>query len=149
METIKNNSISILKDLIYLSSRGRQLFNSACNEINENHLREALKNFTDQLEESTAKLKSEVVRLGGDWKGFYNPQEHVTIDFNFTEDTSDLIHECEKTGDILVDKYFRAMNGKILWEVIPIISRQYFSLKFVYDQFRNMVRKESLRFQST
>jgi hypothetical protein len=35
--------------------------------------------------------------------------------------------QCEKIDDIVLSKYSKAMNGDILWEVVPFVAKQYFA----------------------
>jgi hypothetical protein len=45
----------------------------------------------------------------------------------------------------VIDKYFYATRKNILWEVIPLVAKQYFGSKSLHDQIQDICTDRSGR----
>jgi len=128
MENTREMTLSVLEDLIKTCAVEKVLFKTVSDKTKDSYLKNTLDNCADEKDKNILKLKAEIERLGGKFeeKDFQISQK-VLDDFGSYKDEKELISKCEKIDDMVLSKYSTAMNGNILWEVIPLVAKQYFA----------------------
>ncbi|MDR3628103.1 MAG: PA2169 family four-helix-bundle protein [Ignavibacteriaceae bacterium] len=141
MKDDKKYTIAVLQDLIKTNKDEYLLFEVASRRSDDNELKSLLVDYTCEKEKYIVKLESEVLRLGGCSAASKNDSEN-SIEFykasSFEENPNGLIEECLKKDDLALKRYFYAIRKNIMWEVIPIVAKQYFGSKSFYDQIKNI-----------
>ena len=135
MEGAREFTLSILKGLIESSREEYSMYMAACKKVNDSKLKQILKNYITQKEEYIKKLESEIKRLGGN-----QPNTALESNLNsdslkyFAEDCDDnILNECVEKNKSTLNKYSTAINEDILWEVVPLIAKQYFDSKNMHN----------------
>ena len=128
MENAREVTLSVLEDLINICKEEHILFKTASNKVTDPYLRSTLDNCAEEKSSNIHKLESEMERLGGK----FNTGEELitkTVLEEFCSYTNDkeILSRCEELDDIVLSKYSKAMNGDILWEVVPLVAKQYFA----------------------
>jgi|YelNatPaOPRAMG01_1025707.scaffolds.fasta_scaffold00998_16 uncharacterized protein (TIGR02284 family) len=141
MEDMKKYTIAVLQDLINTCKEEYSLFEKASKKTEDPELKSLFSAYAQEKKEHFIKLESEIRRLGGSCKINENNSEKLE-DFSKSflhEDTQeDLIAECLKKDDQTIRRYFNAIRKNILWEVVPLVAKQYFGSKNLHDQIRNV-----------
>ncbi len=143
MEQMREYTIKILKDLIEACQDEYLLFNTAYENIQNENLKETFKKYAQEKQEHLIKLKCEVKRLGGDLdepKSNFIDKRPV-LDINAESDPKTLLRECVRRDTITINLYSSAIKEDILWEVIPLVAKQYFGSKNIHDQIYNIFNK--------
>ena len=145
MEYVREYTIKILKDLIDACRDEYLLFNAASEKIKNEILKEAFIKYSQEKQEHIIKLECEVKRLGGDLN---EPKNKATIGTNILNikqdtDTKKLLRECVRRDDFAISLYSSAIKEDILWEVIPLVAKQYFGSKNIHEQIYNIFNKTS------
>jgi uncharacterized protein (TIGR02284 family) len=128
MEKAREATLSILGELINICKEEYALFKTASDKITNPYLRKTLDNCSEEKFSNIKKLAIEIQRLGGksDGKDIEITQK-VLEDFNSFNGDKEILSHCEKIDNIVLNKYSNAMNEDILWEVIPVVAKQYFA----------------------
>ena len=143
MEHMREYTIKILKDLIDACRDEYLLFKTASENIKNDTLKEAFKKYSQEKQGHIIKLECEVKRLGGDLNDPVNKNKVVPPGF-YTQaegDTKKLLKECVRRDAIAINMYSAAIKDDILWEVIPLVAKQYFGSKNIHDQIDNIFNK--------
>ncbi len=143
MEHMREYTIKILKDLIDACRDEYLLFNAASEKIQNDTLKETFKKYSQEKQEHFIKLECEVKRLGGDLN---EPKNNYTVvypilNIKAESDTKKLLRECVRKDAIAINMYSAAIKEDILWEVIPLVAKQYFGSKNIHDQIYNIFNK--------
>jgi uncharacterized protein (TIGR02284 family) len=128
MENAREATITILEDLINICKEENILFKTASIKITNPYLKKTLDNCAEEKDKNIHKLEREVERLGGNFNGKdleISPQ--VLGNFDSYDCDKEILTRCEMMDDIVLNKYSNALNGDILWEVIPLVAKQYFA----------------------
>ncbi len=143
MEHMREYTIKILKDLIEACRDECLLFNTASDNIQNENIKETFKKYAQEKQEHLIKLKCEVKRLGGDLdepnSNFIDKRPILNI--NAENDPKMLLWECVRRDTLAINLYSSAMKEDILWEVIPLVAKQYFGSKNIHDQIYNIFNK--------
>ena len=141
MEHMREYTISVLKDLIDVCRDEYTLFKTASENILDESLRLAFKKYSHEKEEHIIKLEAEVRRLGGDLNKTEIQKTSNQYIAKTAADTQQLLSECVRRDTIAVNLYSTAIREDILWEVIPLVAKQYFGSKNIHDQIYNIYNK--------
>jgi uncharacterized protein (TIGR02284 family) len=135
METAREATLSILEDLVNICKEENILFKTASAKISNPHVKRTINNCAEEKEIDVRNLETEIKRLGGtlDRKGPQTSQK-VIDEFGLFNDDMAILAKCERIDDIVLNKYFKAMNGDILWEVVPFVVKQYFASVNLHDR---------------
>lgn len=128
MDKTKENTISTLKDLLRICKDEQTLFQTASEKSEDPKLKSLLLKYALEKEEYAAKLRNEIQRLGESPELMIIPNSPVN-QINSEESgymPSDILQKCLKEDDIFIQRYSAAIKDDILWEVVPIIAKQYF-----------------------
>jgi uncharacterized protein (TIGR02284 family) len=131
-ENSTQKTISILQNLMNVCSNVQHLMKNAADETTNSQLKEMFNGFAQQKAEYVAKLQKEILRLGGNISGFSITNEGTLV----SEDEESLLQEVRKGEETIEKKYKSAMDEEILWEVIPVLAKQYYGLKESKDRFK-------------
>lgn len=142
MEEIKKNTIAVLKDLLRICKDEQSLFQTAADKSTDLKLKHLLAKYSDEKKEYALKLKSEIKRLGENPEfqetkpdSFSNvPQEEI----NYSQ--KELLQQCLNFDDNSIKRYSNAVNEDILWEVIPLVAKQYFGALNLHDQLTAFIK---------
>ena len=138
MESAKELTIQILKDLIATCKTGFIFFKAASEKISEPNLKATFNHYAIAKKENMCKLEAEVERLGGEiTKVGKDLQINANIleEFDYLDNEGKILSECEKVDNAVLNKYSNAINDNILWEVIPLVAKQYFDSVNLHDRF--------------
>lgn len=128
-------TLEVLNSLVKNCIQTEESYRNAAEQIRDENLKQIFIIHAYQKAEYAAKLKAEIKRLGGtvnkvdNEKTAFEPLETL-------EAIADLINNCELKEARAVKNYEIAMNEDILWEVIPIVSRQYLETQESYNQIK-------------
>ncbi|MDP4114670.1 MAG: DUF2383 domain-containing protein [Bacteroidota bacterium] len=128
-------TLEVLNGLIKNCMQAEESYRNAAEQIHDENLKQIFIIHAYQKAEYAAKLKAEVKRLGGTVNKYSYDENIYEPDVN-QEAASDLINDCEVREAKAVQNYEIAMNEDILWEVIPIVSRQYLETQESYNQIK-------------
>lgn len=148
MKDIINYTIAVLQDLIEINKDEYQLFESASHKSLDAELKSLLNAYAGEKEDYISKLENEVIRLGGcvgtnkNDPGSSNEFYESSL---YDENWNRLIADCLKKDDLVINKYFYAIRKNIMWEVIPLIAKQYFGSKSFHDQIQNICMERPVR----
>ncbi|MDR3627432.1 MAG: DUF2383 domain-containing protein [Ignavibacteriaceae bacterium] len=128
MENTREITLSVLEDLIDTCAMEHEIFRTVSDKTKDPYLKSTLNNCVDEKNKNILKLKAEIERLGGKFeeKGLQISQK-ILEKFSSLKNDKEIIAQCEEIDDIVLNKYSMAMNGNILWEVIPLVAKQYFA----------------------
>lgn len=146
MKNLRDYTVAVLQDLIKTNKDEYLLFEVASHKSEDAELKSLLVSYAGEIKECINKLETEVLRLGGcsdtnkndseNSTGFYKP-------YSFEKNRGGLISECLKKDDLNLSRYFYAIRKNIMWEVVPLVAGQYFGLKCLHDQIRNIYLEKS------
>lgn len=143
MENARENTLSVLADLINICKEEYQLFKTASLNTTNPYLKSTLENCAEEKFRNMNKLMAEIERLGGkmDDDDVQMPAK-VLEEIRSVDNDSDILTKCEKIDDIVLSKYSKAMNGNILWEVIPLVAKQYFASVNLHDRIMYLFKRD-------
>jgi uncharacterized protein (TIGR02284 family) len=127
-------TLEVLNSLVKNCIQTEESYRNAAEQIHDENLKQIFVIHAYQKAEYAAKLKAEIKRLGGtvNKENEIDAIEHLET----LEAVADLINNCELKEARAVKNYEIAMNEDILWEVIPIVSRQYLETQESYNQIK-------------
>ncbi len=132
MEHMREYTISVLNDLIEVCRDEYLLFKTALRKIEDENLKQTFHKYTNEKNEQIIKLEAEVKRLGG---ALRIPSFSAQTDKpELLKNTPSILHECIKKDDAVIKRFSSAIKEDILWEVIPLVAKQYFGSKSMHDQ---------------
>ncbi len=142
MEDIKKNTIAVLKDLLRICKDEQSLFQTAADKSTDLKLKHLLARYSDEKKEYALKLKNEIKRLGE------NPEflETISESFSFvtqeeiSRSQNELLQQCLNIDNNSIKRYSDAVNEDILWEVVPLVAKQYFGALNLHDQLSAFVK---------
>jgi len=141
MKEIKDFTINVLRDLIKISKDEYFLFELASRKYNDAKLKSLFAAYAVEKKEHIIKLETEIRRLGG-YSETNKDDLEISIEFYessfFEENQNGLILECLKKNDLMISRYFYAIRKNIMWEVVPLVAKQYFECKSLHDQIKNI-----------
>jgi hypothetical protein len=128
MDNARELTLSVLGDLIRTCKEEHILFKTASGKILNPFLKNTLDNCAEEKIRNIHKLEIELERLGGkyDEKDLELSPKIIEEIESFNDDR-DILTKCEMIDEIVLRKYSTAMNGDILWEVVPLVAKQYFA----------------------
>jgi uncharacterized protein (TIGR02284 family) len=141
MEHMREYTINILKDLLDACREEYILLNTASENIKNDTLKEIFGKYSQKKYEYAVKLECEIKRLGGDLDNQKNPELKNPFQPGLNTDTGKLLRECVRRDSMAFKLYSSAIKEDILWEVIPLIAKQYFETKNIHDQIFNICNK--------
>lgn len=141
MEHMREYTINILKDLLDVCREEYVLLNSASENIKNDTLKEIFGKYSQKKYEYAVKLECEIKRLGGDLDNQKNPELKNSFQPDINTNNEKLLRECVRRDSMAFKLYSAAIKEDILWEVIPLIAKQYFETKNIYDQMFNICNK--------
>jgi uncharacterized protein (TIGR02284 family) len=128
MDNAREITLAILEDLINICKEEYSLFKSASSRISDPYLKSTLENCVEEKNRNIRKLETEVERLGGKFESMSEQlSPYLVEEINSFNDDKEILSKCEQIDDIVLSRYSNAMNGDILWEVVPLVAKQYFS----------------------
>jgi uncharacterized protein (TIGR02284 family) len=146
MKDIINYTITVLQELIKINKDEYQLFEAASHKSEDPELKSLFIAYAGKKEEYISKLGNEVIRLGGRTGTNKNDPESSNEFYEsslYDKNWNRLITDCLKKDELVINKYFYAIRKNIMWEVIPLIAKQYFSSKSLHDQIKNICMERS------
>ncbi len=137
MEHAREYTISVLKDLLNICREEQMLFNTAKEKINDILIKQTFQTCVNEKAENIHKLESEIKRLGGtleytgnDFSSAINSSSYKKLDL----EGDNIVGDCITTDSLALKKYSNAMKEDILWEVVPLVAKQYFDSKDLHDK---------------
>lgn len=119
----KESTLAILQNLLKVCTTVQHLFQNAADEVENPELKEVFISFANQKYEYGKKLVKEINRISG--KSFEIPAFKQKL--SKSKRSVDYISKMEET---IEKNYASAMQDeKLLWEVIPIVAKQYDGIK--------------------
>ncbi len=148
MNDVRHYTISVLQDLIKISKDEYFLLELASRKSDDTELKSLLDVYACEKKEHIIKLDEEVRRLGG-----YSAENKDGLEISIElykssfieENQNDLISECLKKDNLTILRFFDAIRKNIMWEVVPLVARQYFESKNLHDQIKNVCAEKSGR----
>ena len=142
MDESRKSTISVLRELIGVCREVERLYKTAASEAKDENLKQLLLSSAQEKTDYRTKLESEVTRLGG-----VTGTETLSLSFNpdlipATNNMEEILIECEKREETAVRNYRSAMEKDLLWEVVPVVSRQYFGLKASHDKLKYIMQEQ-------
>ena len=135
MENTREFTISVLKDLIQNCMEEQSLFKKASKRITDPKLLLTIKNYLEEKASSINKLKREIKRLGGNLNNLEGEPDTSDNSKDITTDYDDerILLECVNKDVMILDRYSNAIKEEILWEVIPLVAKQYFESQNMHE----------------
>ena len=135
MENTREFTISVLKDLIQNCMEEQSLFKKASKRITDPKLLLTIKNYLEEKAISINKLKREIKRLGGNLNNLEGEPDTSDNSKDITTDYDDerILLECVNKDVMILDRYSNAIKEEILWEVIPLVAKQYFESQNMHE----------------
>ncbi len=131
MEYMRAYTISVLNDLIDVCQDEYTLFNKAAKKIEDDNLKQTFQKYASEKKLQIIKLESEVKRLGGCLR---NKKKDPQFQHDLLNSTPSILQECIKEDDAVLNKFSSAINEDILWEVVPLVAKQYFTSKSIHER---------------
>lgn len=124
MEFFRNNTIKVLKELIRNCKYAEELLRNSASEFDDPSLKKIFFYYADQNSGYIRKLNSEILRLGGSTEELQEENNYFNEDISSVKDRLKI---CENTVNNAVKNYKEiSLREDILWEVIPVIAKQYY-----------------------
>ena len=135
MDNTREFTISVLKDLIQNCMEEQSLFKKASKRITDPKLLLTIKNYLEEKAISINKLKREIKRLGGNLNNLEGEPDTSDNSKDITTDYDDerILLECVNKDVMILDRYSNAIKEEILWEVIPLVAKQYFESQNMHE----------------
>ncbi len=130
MENMRAYTISVLNDLIDVCRDEYSFFNKAAKKIEDEKLKNIFQKYASEKNKQLIKLETEVIRLGGNLR---DKKNELKLQQSILNSQPNILRECLKKDDAVMDRYSNAINEDILWEVIPLVAKQYFNSKSIHD----------------
>jgi uncharacterized protein (TIGR02284 family) len=146
MKDIKKYTIEVLQELIETNKDEYLLFESASRKSEDAELKSLFSAYSGKKGEYISNLEKEVIRLGGFCETNKYDSENSIEFYNssfFEKNWDNLIADCLKKDDLTINKYFYAIRKNIMWEVVPLVAKQYFGSKSFHDQIKNICMERS------
>jgi hypothetical protein len=140
MEFFIDNTISGLKEIIKNCQVVENILRNSAIDSGVSSLKRIFLYYADLNSSYIQKLRTEILRLGGNIEDLPNQK------FCFGEDKTDYkdkLKICENSVNVAVTNYKEfSLREDILNEVIPIISQQYFGEKEAQETIKNINSRE-------
>ena len=137
MEHAREYTISVLKDLLNLCREEHTLFNSAKEKIEDNSIKQTFLKCANEKAGIINKIETEIIRLGGSIEDLEKEiiiEQDLPTDKKLNGEQEKFVHYCLEKDKITLNRYSTAMNEDIMWEVVPLIAKQYFDSKNLHDK---------------
>jgi hypothetical protein len=136
MEYFRENTIKVIKDLIKNCHNAEKLLRNSCSTLENNSLHKIFLYYADLNKTYINKLENEILRLGGSVDEFYLENVPPNVDkINYL----DKLKICENGMNTAVNNYKEiTLREDILWEVVPIISQQYYGEVEAHETIKNI-----------
>ena len=136
MGNTREFTIDVLNELIQTCKEEQLLFNSASKRITDPKLIQTLKNYSKEKEKDINKLESEIKRLGGKLINLKSNSNYVdnSGDIKAEYDNDRILLECVNQDVMTLNRYSSAIKEEILWEVIPLVAKQYFESQNMHEK---------------
>jgi hypothetical protein len=140
MEHFRENTIKVMKELIKNCGNAENLLRNSCDTMEDKSLHKIFLYYADLNKTYIKKLENEILRLGGSVDELQQEKVLPSVDkTNYT----DKLRICENGVSKAVNNYKEiSLREDILWEVIPIISQQYFGEIEARETIRNINTQE-------
>ncbi len=147
MDYIRSRTLKILNDLMKSVSKSNRSIQNTVQYISNAQLKNIFKDLLQERIKQSLKLKSEILRLGGKVE---ECSENLEFKLDAASINSDeLIKHFLQENELVSMQYKSALNEDILWEVIPVISKQFFKTEELNNKFRSLRLKNSIGFQNS
>ena len=142
MDQTRENTIAILKDLLRICKDEQSLFQTASDKSKDSRLKKELLKYAREKEEYVLKLKSEIKRLGDspDLTEIQNDGLAGATVKDAEYSANDLLQQCITKDSISIQRYSAAIKEDILWEVVPLVAKQYFGSINLHDQMLTYIK---------
>ena len=141
MKETRGFTLNVLHDLIKTSKDEYFLLELASRKSDDTKLKSLFANYAFAKKEHIIKLEAEIQRLGGYFETNKDDLE-ISIEFYessfFEENQNGILAECLKKDNLTILRYFAAIRENIMWEVVPLVAKQYFECKSFHDQIENI-----------
>ncbi len=143
MENTREFTIAVLRELIQSCEEEESLFNRASKRITDPKLIQMLKNYSREKAEYIHKLESEIKRLGGKLDDCNSDliSTEKTYDTTTDYDNNKILLECVNQDVMTLNRYSSAIKEEILWEVIPLVAKQYFESQNMHEKLMHSFGK--------
>ncbi|HZW39451.1 MAG: PA2169 family four-helix-bundle protein [Syntrophothermus sp.] len=136
MNTRGERTLEVLNNLAKNCIEAEESYRKAAENIHDENLKQIFIIHAYQKAEYIAKLKAEIKRLGGKVLNFNYRNNDLEL-YNSDEHPTEILNTCENKEAKAIRNYEIAMNDDdLLWEVIPIVSRQYLETQESYNQIK-------------
>ncbi len=136
MDYIRSRTLNTLNELIKVLSKSNRSIQKTIQFISNPQLKNIFKDLLQERIKQSLKLKSEILRLGGIVE---ENRENFEFNLETSSITSDeLIKYLIKENELVSKQYQTALNEDILWEVIPVISKQFFKTQELNYKFNSL-----------
>lgn len=141
MDQTKKNTIAVLTDLLRISESEHSLFLAAAERSSDLKLKTILNQYAQKKETCALKLKNEIKRLGENPDLLCGEMDKFSsLSFNGIDySPNELLLKCINTDSITIQRYSKAIKEDILWEVVPLVAKQYFDSMNLHDQMMNYI----------
>ncbi len=146
MKDVEKFTIEVLQELIKSNKDEYLLFESASGKSEDTELKYLFAAYARKKKEYISNLEKEVIRLGGSSETNKNDSVNLIQFYKsslFDISWDNLIADCLKKDDLTINKYFYAIRKNIMWEVVPLVAKQYLGLKSFHDQIKNICMERS------
>lgn len=132
MEFCRENTIKVIKELIKNCRNAESLLRNSCSTLDKS-LHKIFLYYADLNKTYINKLENEVLRLGGSIDEI-NQEKMSPV-----SDDLDKLKKCENGVNTAVNNYKEiSLREDILWEVVPVISQQYFGEIEAHETIKNI-----------
>ncbi len=141
MDQTKMNTINVLNDLLRICNSENSLFQAAAERSSDLKLKSVLIQYAKKKETYAVKLKNEIRRLGENPDIPERTKDKISfMSFNGIDySQAELLLQCINTDTFIIQRYSKAIKEDILWEVIPLVAKQYFDSINLHDQMINFI----------
>jgi uncharacterized protein (TIGR02284 family) len=144
MKTEKENTITVLKDLIETLKDGREGFKTAAEDAKDSELRALFTQFSDQRAQFVSELQSRLQLIGADAdkSGSVSGSLHRGwIDLKAALSSNEphaVLAECERGEDAALKAYREALDEPIDGTTREIVRRQSTVIKATHDKVKQL-----------
>jgi hypothetical protein len=136
MEYCRENTITVLKELIKNCRNAENLLRNSCSNMENKSLHRIFLYYADLNKTYIIKLENEILRLGGAVEELEVEKKSLNLD---KTNYLDKIKICENGVSTAVNNYKEiSLREDILWEVVPIISQQYYGEVEAQETIKNI-----------
>ena len=130
------NTIKVLKVLITNCRNAENLLRNSCSTLEDKSLHKIFLYYADLNKTYINKLENEILRLGGSVDVFQPEKNSSALNKSTYRDKLKI---CEKGVNTAVNNYKEiSLREDILWEVVPIISQQYYGEVEAHESIKNI-----------